>query len=70
VPKPRRLETISDARAYVDQALAERRAAPWRTMQAQLDAIKTPEQATDAVAALRELLRIEGLLASSTAGRV
>jgi hypothetical protein len=69
MPKPRRLECINDARAFVDEALAERRAAPWREMQVRLDGIKTPEEAIDAAAALRELLMIEGLLASSAASR-
>ena len=64
-PKPRQLKTFADARAFTDEALAQRRSAPWREMAHRFAAVQSEEDALEAVAALRELLAIEGLLASS-----
>jgi len=63
-PRERRLDTFNDARAFVDDALALRRSAPWRQLQMRLDDAKTEEEAIEAIGALRELLTIEGLLVS------
>jgi hypothetical protein len=63
-PQERRLDTLNDARAFVDDALALRRSAPWRELQRRLDDAKTEEEAIEAIGALRELLTIEGLLAA------
>jgi hypothetical protein len=61
-PQERRLDTLNDARAFVQDALALRRTAPWRELQKRLDDAKTEENAIEAIGALRELLIIEGLL--------
>jgi len=65
-PHPRKLTTFNDARALTDELLAQRRTATWREMGHRLDAVKTEEDAIEAIGALRELLSIEGLLESSS----
>ncbi len=65
-PQGRRLETLEDARAFVDDALAMRRTAPWRELHMLLKDVKTEPEAIEAIGALRELLRMEGLLESSS----
>lgn len=62
--KGHELNTLNDARAYVDEALAFRRNAPWRELQRRLDDAKTEDEAIEAIGALRELLMMEGLLVS------
>jgi len=62
-PKPRRLATLAEAHAYVDQAMhAGRRAAPWRDLWHRLKAATSEEQAIEAIGDLRELLAEEDLL--------
>jgi hypothetical protein len=58
----RRLESINDARAFVDDMLRERRFSKWREMLDRLDAVKNEEDAMEASGALRELLAMEHLL--------
>ena len=65
-PRERRLETLEQARAFVDEALRLRRAAPWRQLQMLFKDATSEDEAIEAVAALRQLLMIEGLLVSST----
>ena len=65
-PQGRRLETVEDARAFVDDALAMRRTAPWRELHTRLNDAKTEDEAIEAIGALRELLMMEGLLESSS----
>jgi hypothetical protein len=65
-PQDRRLETLEDARAFVDDALAMRRTAPWRELHMRLKDVRTEHEAIEAIGALRELLRVEGLLESSS----
>jgi cytochrome P450 len=60
----RRLATVNEARAYVDELLAQRRFSKWREMLDRLDGIKTEEDAVEAIGALRELLAMEHLLAA------
>ena len=55
----RKLTTLNDARALVDELLAERRFMKWREMLERLDAVKTEEDAIEAIGALRELLVME-----------
>lgn len=62
-PQERRLETLNDARAFVDDALAFRRTASWRELHARLKGV---DEAIEAIGALRELLMVEGLLESSS----
>jgi len=62
-PKPRRLATIAQARAYVDEAMQRgRRPAPWREIWHRLNAVSTEEDAFEAAGDLRELLIEEDLL--------
>ncbi len=69
-PRERRLETLEDARSYVNDAFAARRTPPWRELHARLKQVTSEEQAIEAIGALRELLMIEGLLESSSRDHV
>jgi hypothetical protein len=64
VEDKRRLESINEARAFVDEMLRERRFVKWREMLQRLDAVKSEDEAIEAIGALRELLAMEHLLAS------
>ncbi len=64
-PKSRRLETLQQARQYVEDALAFGRSPPWREVHRRLVDAGTEEDAIEAIGALRELLMKEGLLESS-----
>jgi hypothetical protein len=68
-PRERRLDTLNDARIFVDDALAMRRTAPWRELHTRLNDAKTEDEAIEAIGALRELLMMEGLLESSSQSR-
>jgi hypothetical protein len=61
-PKPRRIKTLNEARAFVDEQLRLRRFAGWREMLKRLDGAKNEEEAIEAIGALRELLAMEDLL--------
>ncbi len=61
-PRPRRLETLEDARAFVNEALAARRTPPWRELHARLKNVKSEDEAIEAIGALREVLIVEDLL--------
>ena len=65
-PKPRRLVTLADARAYVDKALRLGRPEPWREVWHRLQAVATEEDAIEAFGDLRELLAEEDLLLPTT----
>jgi hypothetical protein len=58
----RPLETVNEARAYVEELLHERRFSKWREMLERLDDVKNEEDAVEAIGALRELLAMEHLL--------
>lgn len=62
-PRNRTLSTLSEARAYVDEMLHERRLYKLREIKARLDAVASEEQAIEAIGALRELLALEDLTA-------
>jgi hypothetical protein len=64
-PQQRRLETLQDARAFVDDMLSLRRTDAWRDLHARLKNAKSEDEAIEAIGALRELLMMEGLLESS-----
>ena len=64
-PKPRRLETLQQARQFAEEALAVRRTPFWRDVHRRLSDAKSDEDAIEAIGALRELLMDEGLLVSS-----
>jgi len=62
-PKPRRLASIADARAFVAEAMRIGRPPPWRDIDHRLKAVNSEEDAIEAAGALRELLADEDLLA-------
>jgi hypothetical protein len=61
-PKPRRLVTLKEARAYVDEAMRLGHREPWRETWQRLKSAKTEEDAIEAIGDLRELLADEDLL--------
>ncbi len=61
-PKPRKLATLKEARAYVDEAMRLGRPAPWRELWHRLKAVTSAEEAIEAIGDLRELLSDEDLL--------
>jgi hypothetical protein len=61
-PKPRRLNTIEQARDYVSDAMALGRPAPWREVWHRLKTVASEEEALEAIGDLRELLEEEDLL--------
>jgi hypothetical protein len=61
-PKPRRLATLAQARAYVDEAMRLGRPAPWRELWHRLESVTTEEEAVEAVGDMRELFALEDLL--------
>ena len=64
-PKPRRLTKLSEARAYVDEAMRIGRPEPWREVWHRLRAVASQEDAIEAMGDLRELLEEEDLLLPS-----
>jgi hypothetical protein len=64
-PKPRRLTTLAEARAYVDEAMQIGRPEPWRELWQRLKAVTTEEDAIEAFGDMRELLAEEDLLLPS-----
>jgi len=65
-PHPRRLKTLSDARAYVDEAMRLGRPEPWREVWHRLKSAASEEDAIEAIGDLRELLADEDLLLPSS----
>lgn len=64
-PRPRRLASLGEARAYVDAALRLGRPAPWREVYDRLRAVTAEDEAIEAIGDLRELLEVEDLLLSA-----
>jgi len=64
-PRPRRLMTLKDARAYVDEAMRLGHPAPWREVWHRLKSVATADEAVEAIGDLRELLAEEDLLLPS-----
>ncbi len=64
-PKPQRLTTLAQARAYVDEAMRLGRPEPWRELWHRLNAVTTEEDAFEAAGDMRELLAEEDLLLPS-----
>lgn len=62
-PRNRKLTTLNEARAFVEEMLRQRRLAPLRDIKARLDDAKDAETAIEAIGALRELLADEDLIA-------
>jgi len=61
-PKPRRLGSIADARAFVEESMRIGRPPPWREIEHRLAAVSSEDEAIEAAGALRELLDIEDML--------
>jgi len=61
-PKPRRLASLGEARAYVEEALGLGRPQAWREVYDRLRAVADEEDAIEAIGDLRELLALEDLL--------
>jgi hypothetical protein len=61
-PKPRRLASLADARAFVDEAMKVGRPEPWREVHHRLKTVSSQEDADEAIGDLRELLELEDLL--------
>ena len=61
-PKPRRLASLAEARAFVDDAMRLGRPPPWRDIYRRLHAVRSEDEAIEAIGALRELLELEDLL--------
>ena len=61
-PKPRRLETLEEARNYLDEAMRLGRPAPWREVWHRLKRAASEDEAIEAIGDLRELLLEEDLL--------
>ena len=61
-PKPRRITSLAEARAFVDEQMRIGRPSPWREIQARLKSVTSEEEAIEAFGDLRELLDEEDLL--------
>jgi hypothetical protein len=61
-PKPRRITSLAEARAFVDEQMRIGRPPPWREIQARLKSVTSEEDAIEAFGDLRELLDEEDLL--------
>jgi hypothetical protein len=64
-PKPRRLTSLAQARAYVDEAMRVGRPEPWRELWHRLKSVSSEEDAIEAIGDMRELLADEDLLLPS-----
>jgi hypothetical protein len=64
-PKPRRLVTLKQARAYVEEAMHIGRPEPWREVWHRLKTVASEEDVIEAIGDLRELLAEEDLLLPS-----
>jgi len=62
-PHKRRITTLTEARAYVDEMLHQRRLYKLREIKQKLDGAKHEDDAIEAIGALRELLTLEDLTA-------
>ena len=61
-PKPRRIATMGEARAYVGEAMRLGRPEPWREVWHRLKTVTGEADAIEAIGDLRELLIEEDLL--------
>ncbi len=60
-PHKRKISTLTEARAYVDEMLHQRRLYKLREIKTRLDSVRTEDEAVEAIGALRELLALEDL---------
>ena len=61
-PRPRRLSSLAEARAFVAEAMKVGRPEPWREVYHRLTTVGSEEDADEAIGDLRELLELEDLL--------
>jgi hypothetical protein len=65
IPKPRRLSSLAEARAFHEDGMRIGRPPPWRRMYwrmyYRLRAVRSEDEAIEAIGALRELLEFEEL---------
>jgi len=61
-PRPRRIQSIAEARAFVEEEMRIGRPSPWREMAKRLQTVSSEEDAIEAAGALRELLEDEAML--------
>jgi hypothetical protein len=61
-PKARRVSSLNEARALVEEMLRERRLYKLREMLQRLKQVNSEDEAIEAIGALRELLLLEDLL--------
>ena len=61
-PRPRRLRSLAEARAFVAEAMKVGRPEPWREVYHRLTTVGSEEDADEAIGDLRELLDLEDLL--------
>lgn len=61
-PKPRRLDTLAEARAFVEEAMRLGRPPAWRDIYHRLRTVRSDDEAIETTGALRELLELEDLL--------
>jgi hypothetical protein len=64
-PHPRKLHSIADARAYVEDEMRIGRPPPWRDIYHRLKTVSSADDAAETIGALRELLDLEHLLLPS-----
>jgi hypothetical protein len=61
-PKPLRLHSLAEARAFVEEAMRLGRPPPWRDVYRRLRSVRSEDDGIEAIGALRELLELEDLL--------
>jgi hypothetical protein len=61
-PRPRRLRSLAEARAYIDDGMRLGRPPAWREIYHRLGRVRSEDEAIEAIGALRELLELEDLL--------
>jgi hypothetical protein len=61
-PRPRRLHSLAEARAYIDDGMRLGRPPAWREIYHRLGRVRSEDEAIEAIGALRELLELQDLL--------
>jgi hypothetical protein len=61
-PKLRRLASLAEARAFVEEGIRLGQRPAWRAMYDQFRTVHSKDEAHEAIGALREMLELEGLL--------
>jgi hypothetical protein len=61
-PVPRRLRSLAEARAYVQEGMRLGRPPAWRDVYRRLHSVGSEDEAVETIGALRELLELEHLL--------